>query len=103
MVVSRRTVLTGGLAGTLSAVLPVPGVRNLAFAEGGTVRHTLVVIHLRGGCDGLNLVSPASDPIFVEARASDLRVATDGTDAGFELTNGPDLKIDFRLHAQAGG
>src|SRR5579864_7325911 len=103
MAISRRIVLTGGLAGTLSAILPVPGIRNLAFAENGTVRPTLVVVHLRGGCDGLNLVSPANDPSFIEARASDLRVATDGTDAGFALPNGPDPKIDFRLHAQADG
>jgi uncharacterized protein (DUF1501 family) len=103
MAISRRTVLTSGFVGTLSAILPVPGIRHLAFAESGAVRPTLVVVHLRGGCDGLNLVSPANDPIFIEARASDLRVAADGTDAGFALPNGPDAKIDFRLHAQAGG
>jgi uncharacterized protein (DUF1501 family) len=103
MAISRRTLLSTGLAGTLGAILPAPSVRNLAFAESGTVRPILVVVHLRGGCDALNLVSPANDPIFIEARASDLRVAADGTDAGYTLANGPDAKIDFRLHAQAAG
>jgi uncharacterized protein (DUF1501 family) len=88
MAISRRTLLGTGLAGTLGAILPVPGVRNLAFAESSTVRPILVVVHLRGGCDGLNLVSPANDPIFIEARASDLRVAADGADAGFRSRTG---------------
>lgn len=103
MTISRRAVLGTGLAGTLGGILPIPGVSNLAFAEGGTVRPILVVVHLRGGCDGLNLISPATDPAFIEARASDLRVAADGPDAGHALDNGPDPKIDFRLHAQATG
>jgi uncharacterized protein (DUF1501 family) len=103
MTISRRTVLGTGLAGTLGAILPIPGVSNLAFAEGGSMRSILIVVHLRGGCDGLNLVSPATDPAFIEARASDLRVAADGADAGHALDNGPDPKIDFRLHVQAAG
>jgi len=103
MTIARRTLLRSGLAGALGAVLPVPGLRNLAFAEAGPARPIFIVVHLRGGCDGLNLISPATDPAFIEARASELRVAADGTDAGYALANGPDPKIDFRLHAQAGG
>lgn len=100
---SRRTILGGGIAGVAAGLLPVPGLRNLAFAGPGPDRPLLIVVHLRGGCDGLNLISPASDPDFIEARASELRVAVDGPDAGHALANGPDAKVDFRLHAQAGG
>ena len=103
MTLTRRSILGGGIAGLAAGLLPVPGLRNLAFAGSGPERPLLVVVHLRGGCDGLNLISPASDPDFIEARVSELRVATEGPDAGHALANGPDPKVDFRLHAQAGG
>jgi uncharacterized protein (DUF1501 family) len=103
MTFARRSLLRTSLAASLGAVLPVPGLRHLAFAQGGTSPRILVIVHLRGGCDGLNLVSPASDPAFIAARTSELRVAADGSDAGHALANGPDPKIDFRLHAQAAG
>ncbi len=97
---SRRAILGSSLA----AFLPMPGLMRLAFAQGGAApRPILVIVHLRGGCDGLNLISPATDPHFIEARASELRVAADGQDAGFALANGPDPGVDFRLHAAAGG
>jgi uncharacterized protein (DUF1501 family) len=97
---SRRSLLGSSLA---TALLPMPGLSRLAFAEGGSVRPILVIVHLRGGCDGLNFISPATDPQFIEARASELRVAADGPDAGHALANGPDPRIDFRLHAAANG
>ncbi|HEX3499706.1 MAG TPA: hypothetical protein VHT04_10320, partial [Stellaceae bacterium] len=78
----RRDVLRAGLAAGLSlgldGFLPLPGLRRLAFAAvPASARGLLVVVHQRGGCDGLNLISPASDADFVAARGSDLRVATD--------------------------
>ena len=99
--ISRRTLLqTAGAA----SLLPMAGLRNAVFAANpSTNQPILIVLHLRGGCDGLNLVSPASDPNFIEARSSDLRVAADGANAGFPLANGPDATIDFRLHPSAGG
>jgi uncharacterized protein (DUF1501 family) len=101
--IARRTIIGSGFAGALAGVLPVPGLRGLAFAGLAAPLPILVVVHLRGGCDGLNLVSPADDPTFIEARASDLRVAADGPTPGYELPNGPAPGIDFRLHAQAPG
>ncbi|HVH81200.1 MAG TPA: DUF1501 domain-containing protein [Stellaceae bacterium] len=103
MTVARRAVIQAGVAAGLCGLSPVPSLRSLAFAGGSTAQTILVVVHLRGGCDGLNLVSPASDPALIAARASDLRVAVDGPDQGLPLANGPDPKIDFRLHPQAGG
>jgi uncharacterized protein (DUF1501 family) len=101
--IGRRHVLRSGLA-TVAALGLRPGVGRLAFAaDGGRDHGLLVIVHLRGGCDGLNLVSPATDADFIAARASDLRVAADGTEAGHALAHGPDPQIDFRLHAVAGG
>jgi uncharacterized protein (DUF1501 family) len=101
MILTRRHLLKSALVS--APFLGVPGLRQLAFAADGVDRGLLVVVHLRGGCDGLNLISPATDPTFIEARVSDLRVQADGPDAGHRLDRGPDPKIDFRLHASANG
>lgn len=98
MRIGRRQLLEGVLA---AGALGVPGLGSLAFANEGGARGLLVIVHLRGGCDGLNLISPATDARFIEARRSDLRVAADGPDAGHGLANGPDPRIDFRLHPAA--
>jgi uncharacterized protein (DUF1501 family) len=90
------------LRASLAAGL-VPGLRGVAFAADGTDRGLLVIVHLRGGCDGLHFISPVNDPDFIAARVSDLRVAADGAQAGHALAHGPDPKIDFRLHDAAGG
>jgi len=90
---SRRDALRLGLAG-----LALPGLSGLAFAgPAAEPPLLLVLLHLRGGCDGLNLVSPANDPDFMAARASELRVGDDG----FALADGAAPGIDFRLHAAA--
>lgn len=103
MTLYRRDILTALAAvGLGGASLPF-GVRALAFAA-ETAAPLLIVVHLRGGCDGLNLISPANDPTFISARASDLRVQDSGPDAGFALDGKAlDPAIDFRLHQDAGG
>ncbi|MGL5009546.1 MAG: DUF1501 domain-containing protein, partial [Paracoccaceae bacterium] len=61
----------------------------------------LVVIFLRGGADGLSLISPASDPDFIAARPAELRALREGDGAGHLIRN--DLAdVDFRFHAQGG-
>jgi uncharacterized protein (DUF1501 family) len=101
---TRRQILKGIAAAGVSTAMPFAGLSRLAFAaDGETGGPILVVLHLRGGCDGLALVSPATDPDFIAARASDLRVAADGPTPGFALANGPASTIDFRLHNAAGG
>ena len=60
----------------------------------------LVVIFLRGGADGLALVSPTSDPDFIAARPEALRVLRAGDAAGREIRQ--DIAdVDFRFHPQA--
>ncbi|MGZ8216298.1 DUF1501 domain-containing protein [Methylomagnum sp.] len=100
--VTRRDVLKGLLAAGGSGLLAGAGLTRLVFAANKPADSTLVVIHLRGGWDGLNLISPASDPDFVAARISDLRVRAEGGSVGYALDHGPAPNIDFRLHPAAG-
>lgn len=61
----------------------------------------LVVIFLRGGADGLMLVSPSSDPDFIAARPEALRVLRQGDSAGRPIRH--DIAdTDFRFHPAAG-
>lgn len=60
----------------------------------------LVVIFLRGGADGLGLISPASDPDFIAARPELLRVLRQGDSAGRSIRQ--DIAdVDFRFHQAA--
>ncbi len=60
----------------------------------------LVVLFLRGGADGLNLIAPSGDSDYIAARPPRLRVLRDGDDSGHSLNN-PAADVDFRFHAQA--
>ncbi len=61
---------------------------------------SLVVIFLRGGCDGLSIVSPSGDKDYVAARPGDLRVLRDGDTPGIALRSA-NADVDFRFHHQA--
>ena len=60
----------------------------------------LVVLFLRGGSDGLALVSPASDPDFIAARPEDLRTLRKGDLAGHAIAQSI-ADVDFRFHPRA--
>jgi uncharacterized protein (DUF1501 family) len=60
----------------------------------------LVVIFLRGGADGLALVSPTSDPDFIAARPEALRVLRQGDAAGRTIRQ-EIADVDFRFHQAA--
>ncbi len=62
---------------------------------------TLVVVFLRGGSDGLALVSPTSDPDFIAGRPEDLRVLRKGDGAGHTIKQ-QFADVDFRFHSAAG-
>lgn len=98
---SRRVVLKGSALAAAS-LLPWPGRTRVAFAAEPGNGRILVVLHLRGGCDGLNLLSPASDPDFIAARGSELRVMADGADAGHSVVHAANPAVEFRLHHTAG-
>lgn len=61
----------------------------------------LVVIFLRGGADGLALVSPTSDTDFIAARPEELRVLRAGDGAGRVIAQSV-ADVDFRFHPAAG-
>ncbi len=61
---------------------------------------SLVVIFLRGGCDGLSIVSPTGDKDYIAARPGGLRVARDGDAPGHVLRNA-NADVDFRFHHKA--
>ncbi|MEM0997951.1 MAG: DUF1501 domain-containing protein [Bacteroidota bacterium] len=62
--------------------------------------HILVLVFLRGGCDGLNLVGPSSDQVYQDARPAHLKVREKGERAGLRLQNGLG-EVGFRLHPAA--
>lgn len=62
----------------------------------------LVVIFLRGGCDGLNLVGPSADETYRTERRTECRVERDGDMPGLILKNSL-ADVDFRLHYKAQG
>ncbi len=60
----------------------------------------LVVLSLRGGCDGLNFVGPAGDKRYIAERIEELRVNRSGNEVGLVLNN-PIADVDFRIHHMA--
>ncbi len=102
MRLNRRNFLEGALAGGAFLTLEAGGLRQLAFAAvPETKQRILVVVHLRGACDGLNLVCPANDPHLIAARPAELRVLPDGDHAGHALKAQATPNIDWRLHPAA--
>lgn len=93
------------LIGCSGAVAAMAGGRlqNLAFAAGSqeTVqRDILVLIFLRGGCDGLNLIAPSNDPFYIAARSAETRILESGGHRGLPLKQSIG-KTDFFLHPKA--
>jgi uncharacterized protein (DUF1501 family) len=70
------------------------GLRGMAFAA--QPAPLLVVVNLRGGWDGLHVLSPADDRDFVELRTEALRTTTA---TGLRLD--ASRQVDFRLHPDA--
>src|SRR5712671_5511423 len=97
---NRRTFLTRTTAfvGAAATVRLSP----FAFAAGkdNASPHGLVVLFLRGGCDGLHLLSPAGDPALEAARPANLRVTADGDERGHEIKGAPG-NPSFLLHREA--
>ncbi len=62
----------------------------------------LVVVFLRGGADGLNLISPTADLDYIAARPDSMRVLRKGDEAGHAMKDMA-ADVDFRFHPQARG
>ena len=101
MRLNRRNFLEGALAGSALVTLGGP-LRQAAFAaEPRAQAPILVFVHMRGACDGLNLLCPANDPSLIAARPAELRVADSGDKAGHSVPSEATPKIDWRLHSAA--
>ncbi len=101
MALSRRSIMQAAALAAASGLVPLPGLGRLSFGAQSLEDRILVVLHLRGGCDGLNLLSPASDAEFIAARNSDLRVLAEGDEAGHPIEHSQEAAVEFRLHAAA--
>lgn len=88
---SRRSVLTGALGATIASL---PLGSRMVFAATGS-KEPIIWIMLRGGMDGLNLVSPVDDANLRAARSVGIIPTT-----GFQLANGL-TNQDWRLHPSA--
>lgn len=62
----------------------------------------LIVVFLRGGADGLSLISPTGDTDYIAARPEPLRVTRKGDGEGHILSDQA-ADVDFRFHPQAFG
>lgn len=72
ILVSRRSFL-GGVGGACAAGIASPLLRpQLALAADGVTDHTLVVVVLGGGLDGISALVPAGDPDYARQRRSTL-------------------------------
>jgi len=78
-------------AAALSSMIFLPGVRGWAFGESNLDSNTntkkLIVILLRGGIDGLNVVVPYGDPNYYALRPT-IAVSKPGTVNGVADLNG---------------
>jgi uncharacterized protein (DUF1501 family) len=99
MKLSRRKLLIGASGGAVLATAG-PGLR-VSFAASGATDEILVVLFARGGIDGLQMVAPADEGLYQQARPT-IAVQTSGANAGFSLANGIG-DVDFFLNPDASG
>ncbi|MCG8424558.1 MAG: DUF1501 domain-containing protein [Proteobacteria bacterium] len=98
---NRRTVLKGLVAGGLG--LPALSSSLTWFVRTGQAQsispaRTLVVVFLRGGCDGLNVCVPYGDPAYYDLRPTIAIAPPDPAD----LASALDLDGFFGLHPGLG-
>ncbi|MBI4532479.1 MAG: hypothetical protein HY711_00920, partial [Candidatus Melainabacteria bacterium] len=100
---TRREVLLG-LGATLCTAIFSKSLTIKVFAQQRTAKKgdILVVIFLRGGCDGLNLLAPVDDKNYIEARGTYTRITDKGNNKGLPLRNAL-YAGEFRIHAKAAG
>ncbi len=68
---SRRTILKGGVLGAVTWLAsPQTALANLTIRPGVADKDVLIVVFLRGGADGLNVVVPYADDDYHRARPS---------------------------------
>ncbi len=95
------------MVGCSAAIAAMAGgrVSNVAFATesaANTTDEIMVVVFLRGGCDGLSLVAPYDDPTYITSRGQ-LALPSTGANAVLDLNTGNSTMTSrMGLHPQAG-
>ncbi len=95
------------MVGCSAAIAAMAGgrVSNVAFATesaANTTDEIMVVVFLRGGCDGLSLVAPYDDPTYIKSRGQ-LALPSTGANAVLDLNTGNSTMTSrMGLHPQAG-
>ena len=80
-----------------AALLPATSaLGHLSFAA-SQPSSVLVVVFLRGGADSMQMLAPADDKFYIEARPPELRVLAQGDKQGLRLAK-PITDADWRLH-----
>lgn len=97
-VMPRRQVLAGGLVGLGSLLLARHGLAQASFQVKPEHDNVLVVIFLRGGADGVNMVAPYQEDDYYKERPT---VAVKKPGAGTDRLL--DLDGFFGLHPSLGG
>lgn len=97
----RRDFLKLFGAGALTAGL-VPGARVAFGAPDANAYETLIVVFLRGGCDGLSMIPPigGNDRQYYEIARPSLRIPVSGNGAALPLANSG---AGWGLHPRASG
>ena len=90
---NRRDFLKG-----VGGLALAPGLSGWVSADASAATPTFLMVFLRGGADGLHLVAPAADPLYIAARPADLRILAEGDKAGPLLSNSYADDLGFRLH-----
>ncbi len=78
-------------------MLTAPRLSLFANGREEADEHCFVVVFLRGGADGLQLVAPSSNSFYQDTRLPGLKVDESGGKAGLLLDNGLN-GMGFRLH-----
>ncbi|MDD2792491.1 MAG: DUF1501 domain-containing protein [Sediminibacterium sp.] len=89
------------VCGTATAGMMLTGINGLAMSPADlTSNEIFVLVFLRGGADGLQLVAPVNDRHYFADREQQLRVTEQGENMGLMLKNSLGT-VDFRLHPAA--
>ena len=89
--INRRSFLKIGLASSLV------GIRDLGFAQNNKgvnlaltapqMTHPFIVVFLRGGADGLSILSPLTDENFLAARPPEMRFSVEASSGKVDLAD----------------
>ena len=97
MKVSRRNLLFSAASGAVLASAG-PGLRVGLAQDASQARDILIVLYLRGGSDGLQMIAPSGDPNYIANRPT-IAVPHSGSNAGLGL--GTLDGVDFYLNPNA--